>query len=286
MKRFFLLLLIAVVIIGIVIFFSNPQLLDEVWLWLIGFSGSILGLIRNLWEEIKGIFSDDKEDNKKERAKELKEENSVAVTKTQKELEKTQTQLKKAELDLQNFKAELEKNKQNFKEEIPYEGTTLNLVRFQYDTDTTLGLLYIKDKFLAYTLEDTYRVEKKFGETRIPKGVYEIKFREILTDLTKSYRGRRRLKHFFTYHLELQNVPNYEDIYIHIGNDHGDTNGCILIADGIQGNNIEKSIIYSENAFIRFYKMMKALLEGGSKVRIRIFDEDWINQLKPTYINA
>ena len=36
-----------------------------------------------------------------------------------------------------------------------------------------------KRKFLAYTLEDEYREEKVYGETRIPNGTYELGLRKV-----------------------------------------------------------------------------------------------------------
>ena len=47
----------------------------------------------------------------------------------------------------------------------------LKLVRFSFSEKSTSGLLFINDKFHSYTLEDTVRNEKVYGETAIP-GVY------------------------------------------------------------------------------------------------------------------
>ncbi len=272
MKRFLALLLIAAIIIAIILFFTNPQLLDGVWLWLIGFAGSIIGLFRNLWESVKGAFDKDEEVVQKVAPEPLAKENVA--------LAQTQVQLKEAELELKKVQSQIAINKAELEEVVPFDGTTLSLIRFRYDQNTTLGLLYIRDQFIAYTLEDTYRETKIKGKTRIPSGVYEIKFREVMSGLTKKYRERKALQPFFTWHLELQNVPNYEFVYIHIGNTHGDTDGCILIADGIYDDSIKKSIMNSVKAYTRFYKRIQALLEGGEKVRIKVYDENWITQLQ------
>jgi len=273
MKRFLALLLIAAIIIGLVIFFANPQLLDGVWLWLIGFAGSIVGLFRNLWESFKGAFKNEETTVVNNTASTNKSDQANVI------LDQTEVKLKEAEIELERIRSKIEKNKQTLSNVTPFEGTTLNLIRIQYDENTTLGLLYIRDQFAAYTLEDTYRKEKIKGKTRIPSGTYEIKFREVLSGLTQKYRDKNALKEFFTWHLELQNVPNYQFVYIHIGNTHGDTDGCILIADGIYDDSLKKSILNSVKAYTRFYKRMQALLEGGERIQIKVYDENWVSQL-------
>ena len=60
----------------------------------------------------------------------------------------------------------------------------LELYRYSSQKDSTLGLLFITDyetnkkEFLCFTLEDEKRDVKVYGETRIPKGEYEVVLRE------------------------------------------------------------------------------------------------------------
>lgn len=274
MKRFFALLLIAALIIGIILFFTNPSLLDKVWLWLIGFAGSIIGFFRNIWDQLTGAF-------KKDDPVPVVQPTAIAVT--------TEQQVSDSEKKLSELKKEIEKNEAILKDKTPFLGTTITLVRFTYDAATTLGLLYVRGKFAAYTLEDTYREVKVAGKTRIPAGTYEVGFREDTdppSPLTQKYRNRADLKSFFTHHLQVKNVPGFEFIYIHLGNDHGDTDGCILIADGIYASSIEKKIMYSVKAYTRFYKRIQALLEGGEKVRIVIYDENWLEKFNAHNLNT
>ena len=68
----------------------------------------------------------------------------------------------------------------------------LEVLRISSGADSTNGLLFLVENhcnetdgswiertFLAYTLEDEYRDEKVSGETRIPKGVYQLGLRTI-----------------------------------------------------------------------------------------------------------
>lgn len=269
MKRFFALLLIGAVIITVLLFFTNPSLLDEIWLWLIGFLGSIIGFFRNIFDKLKDAFSSEKETNPN--ANTSQKAHGIEV--------------EKAKLNLERVKYEIERNKKILEEEKQqqFNGTTITVIRFTHDEDTTLGLLYINNTFNSYTLEDTYRKQKILGETRIPAGTYEVDFLREDTGMTLAYRNGENykfLRGIFSYHIEIKNIPNYTKVYLHVGNNHEDTKGCILIADGIQANSERKMITSSRKAYLRFYKHISSLLENGDNVRILIKDEGWIKNLK------
>ena len=68
----------------------------------------------------------------------------------------------------------------------------LEVIRISSGIDSTNGILFEiiqqgneidgswrQKKFLAYTLEDEYRSEKVFGETRIPDGKYKLGLRKV-----------------------------------------------------------------------------------------------------------
>lgn len=136
----------------------------------------------------------------------------------------------------------------------------------------TQGMLSIDGRFMYATLEDEHRDEKVRGETRIPAGVYWLGFREEETPLTKRYRQRFG---WFDEHIEILDVPNFSDIYIHIGNDEKDTAGCPLIANKLVFSNgtIEESV----KAYESFYKLVSKLMKDGKRVAIWIKDEHHVN---------
>jgi len=269
MKRFFVLLLIAALIIGLVVFFTNPGMLDEVWLWMIGFAGVIVGFFRNMYEQVKDVF-------KKEEVQE-----ATPIKTIYSPTPEQSVYTKKLEEEVEQLKEKISIGDGVVNTQTAFDGTTITVVRFMHDEETTLGLLYLRGEFVAYTLEDTYREKKIKGETRIPAGEYVVGFRvsDPPSGLTKKYRERKALKGIFTHHLEVKNVPGFDYIYIHIGNDHGDTDGCILMANGISANTVERAIVSSEIAYVGFYKKIQALLESGEKVRIIIHDEDWLQRI-------
>ena len=161
--------------------------------------------------------------------------------------------------------------------QLPTVNKTVNykLVRFHSNQEETLGYLTTSSgEMLGFTLEDEYRNQKVMRETRIPAGNYEIKQRKELTPLTQRYRNRFE---WFDFHLELQNVPNFTGIYIHIGNDEGDTAGCPLLAGKAElHENSRLAIWESTRTFKPFYERVRKELQDGFEVRIQIIDFDFI----------
>ena len=146
----------------------------------------------------------------------------------------------------------------------------LELKRFIHDAESTTGYLNIDKSFECFTLEDQHQEEKIPGETRIPAGTYEIEFNEYPTPLTLKYQNKYK---WFKYHLQLQLVPNFDNVYIHIGNNQKHTRGCILIGDSLHNRgNVEDFISESAKAFERLYTKVSAALEKGEKVTIKIIN--------------
>ena len=99
----------------------------------------------------------------------------------------------------------------------------LTLLRTKFFKTHTLGQLYIDGNFFCFTLEDVVREVtdqnvkgwKIEGETAIPYGTYKVVFENS--------------KKFGPETLTLKDVPGFEFIRIHSGNDWDDTEGCILV---------------------------------------------------------
>lgn len=143
---------------------------------------------------------------------------------------------------------------------------------FEQDKDRTFGILSVDCVFECHTLEDEYRSKKVKSETRIPAGRYQIKFREVETELTKKYRNNHP---WFTWHLHLQDVFGFEFIYIHEGNYDTQTAGCILVGEDTNYQN--KMITNSRSAYERLYKKIQKRLHTGEEVWITIEDEgEWL----------
>ena len=159
----------------------------------------------------------------------------------------------------------------------------LEVIRFSSGTDSTNGILFEIDKhmpaphaegyrckrtFLAYTLEDEYREEKKYGETRIPNGTYKLALRTV-GGYNEKY--KRRFPDFHVGMLHVTDVPNFEYILIHCGNTDEHTAGCLLVGDSQENNQITKNgfIGKSTQAYKRIYPRIAEALIRGEKVTIK-----------------
>lgn len=270
MKNFAALLIIALIAILVLVFATNPDLLSKVWLYIIGFLGYVLALAEDGLKKISNVF---------------KKDSSPAPTPTLTAAPQlhntnppTEVFEKKA---LEQRIQELEEKLKISKNEIgtPLGKATITVLRYIDDGETTLGLLFLRNKFFAYTLEDTHREVKVAGQTRIPQGEYKIGFSEVNPEQSRITREYQAKYPWFTKHIQLKDVPGFGGIYIHKGANHLHTEGCLLIADGV-GGEIKKTILRSEQAFIRFYKLIAALLEVGEEVNIQILNENWFDRSK------
>lgn len=150
------------------------------------------------------------------------------------------------------------------------------MFRFSSEVESTLGMIMAgsdeSDKlFRCFTIEDEARQVKVPGETRIPAGTYEIKLRQA-GGMHQRYLDR------FPFHqgmLWLQDVPGFEWIYIHPGNNDTHTEGCILVGDGAMSNipRVSRgSVSYSVNAYKALYLEVIHLFNQGKRVFIEIRD--------------
>ena len=143
----------------------------------------------------------------------------------------------------------------------------LSLTRFQHGEDFTHGILKVDGVFECFTVEDQKQLTKVYGETRIPEGSYEVKFKKVNTPLTKKYQVKFD---WFTYHLEIVGVEGFTNIYFHIGNTEGDTSGCILVGQTCQTQRDKGFIGRSTQAFTAFYALLSGYLNKGEKITLTI----------------
>lgn len=142
----------------------------------------------------------------------------------------------------------------------------IEVKRKWFSNISTIGELYIDNKFYCYTLEDVVRpdnAEKIYGKTAIPYGTYKITLRKegtIYADYCKRFNdiGQERGT------LWIRNIPNYEYVLIHIGNTDIDTLGCLLVGD----KKATDKIIDSTIAYKKIYPIIASAIEKGDDVKI------------------
>ena len=146
----------------------------------------------------------------------------------------------------------------------------LDVIRLQFGSDATNGILLIDGVFECFTLEDEGRDgQKQMGETAIPLGEYEIKFRTV-----GGYDAKYQKKFGTTWHkgmLELQDVPNFKYILIHTGNTDEHTAGCLLVGETQQDLDRGKDgfVGGSGDAYKKMYPKVRDALLNNEKVTIK-----------------
>lgn len=141
-----------------------------------------------------------------------------------------------------------------------YKPMKLNLRRFLYENDTTLGYLLVDGVPTLFTLEDKVREVKIPKQTAIPTGIYRIEIKQS--------------PHFGRLMPYLVDVPNFTGVMIHSGNDKDDTEGCILVGQTINAlGKIANSKIGFDSLFIQIQKAFEA------KEDIFLSVEDYIRPL-------
>lgn len=135
----------------------------------------------------------------------------------------------------------------------------------------TIGDLYINGKWFSNTLEDTDRglsntmpkeeikKLKVYGKTAIPSGSYKVD----LNTVSPKFKNYSWAKPYNGKIPRLLNVPGFEGVLIHPGNQEQDTLGCILV-----GRNTIKGMVTSSQA--TFKSLMETLLKSNEEVTITI----------------
>lgn len=314
MRNFFILVFVAIITIGIILWIKRPDIIEGIWLWLVGLAGTIGGFFQTIAAWFKTKFgSSDKDAGMDEKVKAAIAKETGADPATLDRIENRVTkgdaaagatpaagadtpaaaanfaakeaqykstiagleaQIAEAQATLQAEQKAREAEKMVHPAST-FNGTTITVLRYWNDDDTTLGLLFIDYKYFSYTLEDAYHEVKVPGQTRIPAGTYNLDFNKADTNLTQRYRKARWIKDIFDYHLEIKNVPNYGGVYVHNGGTSKDTEGCLLVSDQLSVGDNRQALTNSRKTFRAFYQRIGDLLRSKKSVRIIIKDEDW-----------
>lgn len=135
----------------------------------------------------------------------------------------------------------------------------------------TIGKLYVDGKYVADTLEDKDRglrqdmsLEeikkiKVYGQTAIPTGTYKIDMNTV----SPKFKNRSWAKPWEGKLPRLRDVPGYEGVLLHVGNQAQDSLGCVLIGQ----NKVKGQVI---NSTATFSKLMSILLKDRDNITITI----------------
>lgn len=135
--------------------------------------------------------------------------------------------------------------------------------------NSSLSVMTLAGEFLCFVLEDGYRPEKVRAETRIPPGIYELKKRTI-----GSFYEQYKIRFGHEFSIHVTDVPNFENILIHIGNTIDDTAGCLLTGLGVSFNG-NFAVSQSTAAYLQIYESVKLAFDKGETAEIEISRELW-----------
>lgn len=129
----------------------------------------------------------------------------------------------------------------------------IKLIRDTFTKNSTIGKLFVNDRYECNTLEDVVRVGKKvYGATAIPEGTYNV-------TIDWSMKYQKYMPHIL-------DVPEFQGIRIHSGNTPDDTEGCILLGMGRKVDWVSQSKL----AFEAFFLKLDNAVEKNEKITIEV----------------
>jgi len=136
----------------------------------------------------------------------------------------------------------------------------LTLKRVRQGNNSTLSELYIDGQFQCYGLEDTVRDVKIKGRTAIPAGIYKLGINRG-GGMNAAY--KKRFPGMHEGMIEIKAIPNFSSVYIHIGNTHEDTEGCLLVGTYFHRSNADWGVYQSTEAYKQLYQTIIDMVKNG-----------------------
>ncbi|QIH31645.1 DUF5675 family protein [Sphingobacterium sp. DR205] len=139
------------------------------------------------------------------------------------------------------------------------------LKRVRQGKNSTLSELYIDGLFQCYVLEDRIRDHKIKGQTCIPAGRYRLGI-NYWGGMNTAY--KRRFPDMHQGMIEIRDVPAFSNIYIHIGNTHADTAGCLLVGTYFHRdkNREDYEVYQSQEAYLNLYQVLIDHVKSGKVI--------------------
>lgn len=129
--------------------------------------------------------------------------------------------------------------------------------RFVQHGPLTLGTLLLDGELACFTAEDVERDLKLPGLTAIPRGQYRLELRSGSPMAGRYDRAYADIEHDGM--IWLRDVPFFQYVYLHVGNDPEDTEGCILVGEQATMS----GVAYSRDAYRSIYPRIAAAIRGN-----------------------
>ncbi|MEN5055889.1 DUF5675 family protein [Sphingobacterium kitahiroshimense] len=136
----------------------------------------------------------------------------------------------------------------------------LKVIRIEQGKNSTLSEIYLNNLLICYGLEDIPRTKKIPGSTCIPAGRYKLGFNRD-GGMNGNY-----YDHFPKLHkgmIEIMAIPGFNYVYVHIGNTHKETAGCLLVGMGYISEKGDYRLTQSVTAYKKLYALLVELMMKG-----------------------
>ncbi|MEM7374263.1 MAG: DUF5675 family protein [Bacteroidota bacterium] len=153
----------------------------------------------------------------------------------------------------------------------PAQEVLLEIKRTSSGTIDTLGELYLNGEFVCYTLENPIAPDGQVPteSLAIPAGTYPISL---------SNQGGKHATYQYKFGdlhkglLAIEDVPGFDLLHIHIGNEVRYTYGSIIVGTSFERAEPDsrRKVLYSEKAYLELYQQIVDLLESGATVKLKI----------------
>lgn len=139
--------------------------------------------------------------------------------------------------------------------------TATRIIRVARGKHSTLSHLYIGGLFCCYLLEDALRDRKTPGRTAIPPGGYGLALNHWAG---MNARYAQRYPDMHQGMVEITEIPNYQLVFFHTGNDHTHTRGCPLTGSCWELVEGEYRVLGSRAAYAFVYPKLAAEINRGN----------------------
>jgi len=133
----------------------------------------------------------------------------------------------------------------------------LKVIRIRQGNNSTLSEIYLDNQFVCYGLEDIPREKKIPGSTCIPPGTYRLGFNRN-GGMNGNYYDRYPKMHGGM--IEIKDIPGFSYVYIHIGNTHKETAGCLLVGIQYVFEQGDYRLVKSITAYKKLYPLLAELM--------------------------
>lgn len=141
------------------------------------------------------------------------------------------------------------------------------IVRVAEGKQSTLSHLYIDGIFQCYLLEDKIRTVKIPKQTAIPEGNYSLR---LNTWGGMNVKYRQKFPKLHKGMIEINGLPNFSFVYIHIGNTYKQTAGCPLCGFGFEKLDGDFQVMGSTKAYEFIYpKLLKIADSKQNQIEIQ-----------------